>query len=64
MFDHETNQAHTAHTREPVPFLYIGRAAEITKKDGKLSDISPTMLYLMNLPKPKEMTGQTLVKLV
>lgn len=64
MFDSITNQPHTAHTTDPVPFLYIGRKAEIIKQDGKLSDIAPTMLYLLGLPKPKEMTGNSVVKLV
>lgn len=64
MFDYVTNQAHTAHTSDPVPFLYVGRKATIAKENGKLSDISPTMLYLLGLPQPKEMTGQTLLKLV
>jgi 2,3-bisphosphoglycerate-independent phosphoglycerate mutase len=64
MFDFKTNQPHTAHTSDPVPFLYIGRKAEIVKKDGKLSDIAPTMLYLLGLSQPEEMTGKTLVKLV
>lgn len=64
MFDFETNQPHTAHTSDPVPFIYIGRQAEIAKKDGKLSDIAPTMLYLLNLPQPAEMTGKSMVKLV
>lgn len=64
MYNPHTNQAHTAHTSEPVPFIYVGREAVINKQDGKLSDIAPTMLYLLGLPKPEEMTGQTLVKLV
>jgi 2,3-bisphosphoglycerate-independent phosphoglycerate mutase len=64
MFDQCTGQAHTAHTSELVPFIYIGRAAEIIKTDGILSDIAPTMLYLMNLPIPNEMTGHPLLKLL
>jgi 2,3-bisphosphoglycerate-independent phosphoglycerate mutase len=63
MFDYETNQPHTAHTSDPVPFIYVGRKATIIKTDGKLSDIAPTMLYLLNLSKPNEMTGKSLVKL-
>jgi len=64
MFDPSTKQAHTAHTSNLVPFIYVGRKAEIINKNGKLSDIAPTILYLMNLPKPTEMTGQSLIKLV
>lgn len=64
MFDPSTRQAHTAHTSNLVPFIYAGRKAEIVNKNGKLSDIAPTLLYLMNLPKPSDMTGQSLLKLV
>lgn len=62
MFDSVTNQPHTAHTSDPVPFVYVGRQANIMKKDGILSDVAPTVLYLLNLPKPSEMTGQSLIK--
>lgn len=63
MFDHRTHQAHTAHTHELVPFIYVGRAASIAKEKGVLSDIAPTMLYLMGLSQPDEMTGQSLIEL-
>lgn len=63
MFDHGTRQPHTAHTCEKVPFIYVGRDAHIVKSNGKLSDIAPTMLYLMGLPIPAEMTGSTLLEL-
>jgi 2,3-bisphosphoglycerate-independent phosphoglycerate mutase len=63
MFDHCTHQAHTAHTTELVPFIYVGRPATIAKKQGILSDIAPTMLYLMNLPQPKDMTGEPILHL-
>ncbi len=62
MFDDKTQQAHTAHTCELVPFLYIGRKAKILKKDGVLADIAPTLLSLMDLTPPKEMTGRVLLK--
>ncbi|MES2142633.1 MAG: 2,3-bisphosphoglycerate-independent phosphoglycerate mutase [Pseudomonadota bacterium] len=63
MYDEKTQQAHTAHTTEPVPFIYIGRPAKITQKNesGTLADIAPTLLALLDLPKPKEMTGQNLL---
>lgn len=64
MFDHKNNQPHTAHTSNLVPFIYVGRDAMITRDNGKLSDIAPTLLYLMGLPPPPEMTGMSLVKLV
>lgn len=63
MFDPATHQAHTAHTSNPVPFIYVGRSATINPGHGTLADIAPTMLYLMNLPIPKEMTGHVLVTL-
>lgn len=63
MFDEKTQQAHTAHTTDPVPFIYIGRKAHIIKEKGTLADIAPTMLYLMNLAPPKEMTGVSLLAL-
>lgn len=64
MFDPATNQAHTAHTALPVPFIYAGRNAEVVHSSGKLSDIAPTILYLMGLPIPNDMTGKNLLKLV
>lgn len=63
MFDYKTNQPHTAHTSDPVPFIYVGREAQIAKTDGKLSDIAPTLLYLMGLPQPAQMSGKSLLKL-
>lgn len=63
MFDQTTQQPHTAHTNDPVPFLYVGRNAKIIKENGKLSDIAPTLLYLLNLPQPKEMTGINLLEI-
>jgi 2,3-bisphosphoglycerate-independent phosphoglycerate mutase len=62
MFDRATAQAHTAHTVNPVPFVYIGRKAR-SAKTGALEDIAPTMLYLMGLPVPPEMSGHPLVEL-
>ena len=55
-------QAHTAHTTNVVPLIYIGRAATL-EPDGCLSDIAPTMLHLMDVPIPPEMTGRPLVVL-
>ncbi len=62
MFDNETHQAHTAHTVNPVPFVYVGRKARIAST-GALEDIAPTMLYLLGLPIPPEMSGHALVEL-
>jgi 2,3-bisphosphoglycerate-independent phosphoglycerate mutase len=63
MYDEKTQQAHTAHTTEPVPFIYVGRSAKINPQhdSGTLADIAPTLLFLLGLPKPQEMTGETLI---
>ena len=60
MHNPETSQAHTAHTCEPVPLIYIGDKALTLEPNGTLSDIAPTLLSLMELPQPAEMTGHTL----
>ncbi len=60
MHDPATGQAHTAHTLNRVPFLYVGRPAKVAD-GGALQDIAPTMLALMGLPQPHEMTGHALV---
>jgi len=64
MRDHLTQQPHTAHTTNLVPFVYVGRPAHLAEAgSGALCDIAPTLLRLMGLPQPPEMTGHTLVKL-
>jgi 2,3-bisphosphoglycerate-independent phosphoglycerate mutase len=60
MFDPATGQPHTAHTLNPVPLVYVGRAARLAE-DGALCDLAPTVLRLMGQPTPAEMTGQSLV---
>lgn len=62
MYDNSTGQAHTAHTVNPVPFVYVGRKAKMATT-GALEDVAPTMLYLMGLPIPPEMSGHPLVAL-
>ncbi|MGH8120365.1 MAG: 2,3-bisphosphoglycerate-independent phosphoglycerate mutase [Gammaproteobacteria bacterium] len=57
------SQAHTAHTSNLVPMIYIGRRAKVVTNSGTLSDIAPTMLYLMGLKIPPEMTGTPLLKI-
>ncbi|MCE5394019.1 MAG: 2,3-bisphosphoglycerate-independent phosphoglycerate mutase [Acidithiobacillus sp.] len=61
MLDPETGQAHTSHTCNPVPLLYIGRRAQL-QNAGALEDIAPTMLHLLHLPKPPEMGGRSLIE--
>ncbi|MDR2195441.1 MAG: 2,3-bisphosphoglycerate-independent phosphoglycerate mutase [Gallionellaceae bacterium] len=60
LIDHTTHQAHTAHTLNPVPFLYIGRKAQMVD-GGALCDVAPTLLAMMGLPQPPEMTGRPLI---
>jgi 2,3-bisphosphoglycerate-independent phosphoglycerate mutase len=60
MIDHSTHQAHTAHTLNPVPFLYVGRKANMIN-GGALQDVAPTLLAMMGLPLPVEMTGKSLI---
>jgi len=60
MMDEKNNQLHTQHTTNLVPFLYMGKQCSINKT-GSLSDIAPTILYIMGEMPPKEMTGKTLI---
>ena len=60
MMDHSTQQAHTAHTLNLVPFLYIGRKASLMD-GGALQDVAPALLAMMGLPQPPEMTGRSLI---
>jgi len=64
MFDEKTKQEHTAHTTDPIPLLYVGRKATVCKNNGVLSDVSPTMLSLMGIEKPDEMSGEAIFKLI
>ncbi|MEH6909181.1 MAG: 2,3-bisphosphoglycerate-independent phosphoglycerate mutase [Oceanicoccus sp.] len=62
MQDYQSGQAHTQHTTELVPFVYVGdKVVKITKDGGKLADVAPTMLALMGIAQPPEMTGQSLL---
>jgi len=60
MLDPASKQSHTAHTLNVVPLLYVGRRARIAD-GGALQDIAPTLLRMMGLPQPPEMTGRALV---
>ncbi|ENZ8140167.1 2,3-bisphosphoglycerate-independent phosphoglycerate mutase [Klebsiella aerogenes] len=60
MRDPATGQAHTAHTNLPVPLIYVGDKTVKVAEGGKLSDIAPTMLSLMGMEIPQEMTGKPL----
>ena len=62
MRNDETDQPHTAHTTNPVPLLYVGRSLKLNPSGGALSDVIPTMLDLMGLEQPAEMTGHSLIE--
>ena len=63
MKDPKTGAPYTAHTTLPVKAVLVCPPADVTGlQDGRLADVAPTLLDLMNLPKPAEMTGHSLLK--
>jgi len=60
MVDYKTGEPHTAHTTNVVPLILVGMP-DAKLKEGKLADLAPTMLKLMGLEKPHEMTGESLI---
>jgi 2,3-bisphosphoglycerate-independent phosphoglycerate mutase len=61
MRDPATGAPHTAHTTNPVPLVLVG-AGKAALADGRLADLAPTLLELMELPQPKDMTGMSLLR--
>ena len=62
MIDYETGKPHTAHTTNPVPFILFNYDPTYTlQENGCLADIAPTLLEVMGLPQPQEMTGKSLL---
>jgi 2,3-bisphosphoglycerate-independent phosphoglycerate mutase len=61
MRDPDTGGPHTAHTTNPVPVVLMG-GGDVALADGRLADVAPTLLALMGLPQPKEMTGASLMR--
>ena len=62
MIDYETGEPHTAHTTNPVPFILVNADPSFKLREGGcLADIAPTLLELMGLEQPKEMTGKSLI---
>lgn len=65
MFNEETGKPHTAHTTNVVPFVVINAPYEIELREGgALCDVAPTILQLMEIEQPKEMTGKSMLKVV
>ena len=62
MINYETGAPHTAHTTNPVPFILYNYGEDVELREGGcLADIAPTLLEVMGLPQPKEMTGKSLI---
>jgi 2,3-bisphosphoglycerate-independent phosphoglycerate mutase len=61
MFDKESGQVHTQHTTLPVPLIYVGQRPLMLRENGSLADVAATLLDLLDLPPPPEMTGHSLV---
>ena len=61
MIDYKTGEPHTAHTTNPVPLVLVGKD-DVKLKEGRLADLAPTMLDLIGLEKPEEMTGESLIE--
>jgi 2,3-bisphosphoglycerate-independent phosphoglycerate mutase len=62
MRDPQTGGPHTAHTTNPVPLVLLGARNRALAAQGRLADLAPTLLELMGLPKPREMTGVSLLE--
>ena len=63
MLDRASGQAHTAHTNRPVPLVYVGPHAVKLADGGTLADVAPSILALMRLEKPAEMTGTSVAQI-
>ena len=61
MWDEKQSSKHTAHTYNPVPFILVNGEPNIKLRNGKLSDIAPTILDLLKINKPKEIEGKSLI---
>ena len=61
MIDYKTGEPHTAHTTNPVPLAVVGLPGNKKVREGRLADLAPTMLDIMGLEKPDEMTGESLI---
>jgi 2,3-bisphosphoglycerate-independent phosphoglycerate mutase len=62
MIDPATGGPHTSHTLNPVPVILVGGPEGAGLREGRLADLAPTLLELMQLEKPPEMTGESLIE--
>lgn len=62
MIDEKTGEPYTAHTTNPVPFILVSDEKHKLREGGCLADVAPTLLELMEIPQPKEMTGKSLLE--
>ena len=62
MVDYTTGEPHTAHTLNPVPCIIVDDRPHALRASGILADLAPTILQLMGIPQPREMTGVSLIK--
>lgn len=62
MVDEKTGEPYTAHTTNPVPFILVSDEKHKLREGGCLADVAPTLLELMGIPQPKEMTGKSLLE--
>ena len=61
LIDYETGEPYTAHTTNPVPLILVTENNKLKIKEGKLADLAPTMLELLGIEKPEEMTGESIL---
>jgi len=59
---HSLGTPNTAHSLNPVPFIYVTNNNSATVKDGRLADVAPSILHIMGLPQPSDMTGENLIE--
>ena len=62
MIDYKTGEPHTAHTINPVPLILVTNDETLKVKSGKLADLAPTMLEILGIEKPEEMTGESILE--
>ena len=62
MQDPETGGPHTAHTTNPVPVILVNARETATLRNGRLADVAPTLLELMGIDQPEEMSGRSLIE--